>query len=71
MFFQPKENEKYRGRDVPSKVLRPDMKPKSHSETHIPEHVHCKASLEFSDDDERKAREQRKLELQNVVFSCL
>jgi hypothetical protein len=21
MFFQPKENEKYRGRDVPSKVL--------------------------------------------------
>jgi hypothetical protein len=67
MFFQPKENEKYRGRDVPSKVLRPDMKPKSHSETHIPERVHCKASLEFSDDDERKAREQRKLELQNEI----
>ncbi|XP_063438863.1 uncharacterized protein LOC134719876 isoform X1 [Mytilus trossulus] len=67
-FVQSKESTKYQGRDVYSKVLRPDMKPKSHSETHIPELVQNKpALLDLSDDEERKAREQRKQQLQNEI----
>ena len=67
MFFQGKESDQQHGKEVPSKVLRPDMKPKSHSESHIPERIQTKSALDFSDDEERKAREQRKLELQNEI----
>ncbi|KAK3103404.1 hypothetical protein FSP39_018967 [Pinctada imbricata] len=43
------------------------MHPKSHSESHIPQKVKDKSSTYYSDDDEKKAREQRKLQLQNEI----
>lgn len=67
MFYQGKEVDSSKPRDIATKVLRPDMKPKSHSETHIPDRVQNKPALDFSDDDEQKARDRRKLELQNEI----